>query len=215
MDQPASRHTCPPLHCDAVDATVKRFYDEQSEWGGIFRMTPIKANQVSDVECDVLYTYVPVLGLTRTDGLYQDSGRDKRRFRFSQNDACRWTVESMDGYHSGASLLDMACLHLNCDDLGYQMKQAFVETGGFGPQQAERDTIRIQQATKLNDTECEVVFGFDSASDVRDVYVERYTLTPDGECDWTVSVSTNRPSPSRRPSLGNNLSAKTGRFKYG
>ncbi len=40
-----------------------------------------------------------------------------------------------------------ACLHLNCDDFGYRMKQAFVETGGFGPQQAERDTIRIQRAT--------------------------------------------------------------------
>ncbi len=182
----AKMRPCQPLRCDAIKTQVKRFYDERSEWSSLYRMTPIKSNKVNDVECDVLYAYDPVPRQVRRDGLYQERGRDKRRFRFSPNDACQWTVESMGGYHSGESLPDTACLDLQCDDVRSLMKRAIVDTGELHALHGEQDMLVIKRTTKVSDAECDASFGSDRDSDDSHVHMRRFAFGQDQSCDWTV-----------------------------
>ena len=90
---------CPPLNCLDAGDTIKNFYNSEGEWKNVFTMNPLKFNKINNNECDVLYNYNPVLGSSRTD-----SGEDKRRFTLSQDNSCKWNVQSMGTKMSGTSL---------------------------------------------------------------------------------------------------------------
>lgn len=87
------------LQCSNIINKFQDFYNTKGEWKGVFTMQPIRTNNVSPTECDVLYNYIPVPG-----GGRGDTGQDKRRFSLQMVNPCDWNVTGMGGYQSGTTM---------------------------------------------------------------------------------------------------------------